>query len=116
MKKHDCSGYVELIKSEEEKDLGVIVDAGLTFSKHIEKQVNKANKIVGLIRRSFTHLDTISMKQLFTSLVRPHLEFENVVWSSMSKKSIKLIEQVQHRATKMIPGLKNYTYEERLKK
>ena len=116
MKKHDCSEYVELAKSEEEKDLGVIVDAGLTFSKHIEKQVNKANKIVGLIRRSFTHLNTISMKQLFTSLVRPHLEFGNVVWSPMSKKSVKLIEQVQHRATKMIPGLKNYTYEERLEK
>ena len=64
-----------------EKDLGVSVDNELKFSKHIEAQVNKANKRLGLIRRSFEFLDAEAMKQLFVAVVRPNLEFGNVVWS-----------------------------------
>ena len=41
--------------------------------------MNKANRIFGLIRRSYQYLDRESMKMLFTALVRPHLEFGNVV-------------------------------------
>ena len=48
---------VTLEPSEVEKDLGVLVDQELKFSKHIEVQVNKANKILGLIRRSYQYLD-----------------------------------------------------------
>ena len=55
------------------------------------------------------------MRLLFTSLVRPHLEFANVVWAPRFVKDKNLIEAVQRRATRMIPELKNFTYEDRLK-
>ena len=35
----------------EENDLGVIIDDKLKFDKHTEAQVNKANKVLGLLRR-----------------------------------------------------------------
>jgi len=41
--------------------------------------VSKANQILGLIGRTFNHLDCQLMKQLFVALVRPHLEYINVV-------------------------------------
>jgi hypothetical protein len=41
---------VELEMSEGEKDIGVLVDRNLSFSKHITQKVNKANRIMGLIR------------------------------------------------------------------
>ena len=41
----------------EEKDLGVTFDPSLKFSKHVGKVANKANRIVGLIRRTFAHMD-----------------------------------------------------------
>ena len=115
MRKHDSDESVELAISYVEKDLGVLVDNDLKFTQHIESQVKKANRLLGLIRRSFTFMDKECMKLLFTSLVRPHLEFGNVAWSPYLEKHIKAIENVQHRATKMIPGLKNKPYEERLK-
>ena len=115
MKKQNSNSRVELSASEYEKDLGVYVDHDLNFSKHIQTQVNKANRLLGLIRRSFTYLDKETMKLLFTSIVRPHLEFGNVAWSPVLKKHVQLIEQVQHRATKIIPGLKGLDYEERLR-
>ena len=55
------------------------------------------------------------MKHLFTAIVRPHLEFANVVWSPKCKKEEELIERVQARATKCVPGLQNVSYENRLK-
>ena len=103
-------------KTNLEKDLGVNIDVQLKFSKHIEIQVNKANKILGMIRRSYEFLDGDSLKILFIALVRPHLEYSNAVWSPRYIKDKKLMERVQRRATKLIPDLKELPYETRLKK
>jgi hypothetical protein len=48
--------------------------------------------------------------------VRPHLEYANSIWNPYKKKHITAIENVQRRATKLIPGFKDLTYKERLKK
>jgi hypothetical protein len=48
---------VELEMSEGEKDIGVLVDRNLSFRKHITQKVNKANSIMGLVRRTYTFLD-----------------------------------------------------------
>ena len=68
-----------------------------------------------MIRRSFTYLDAEVVRTLYTSLVRPSLEYANAVWSPMYKKDAVAIENVQRRATKLVPKLKNLSYEERLK-
>ena len=45
-----------------EKDLGVLINHKLNFSSHIVAQVKQANKTMGLIRRSYTHLDRTSFR------------------------------------------------------
>ena len=40
----------------EEKDLGVHIDSELKFEENISNKVNKANSLVGIIRRTFSHL------------------------------------------------------------
>jgi hypothetical protein len=110
------STYKIIESSKEERDLGILVDMELKFSNHIEKQVNIANRLLGMIRRTYVYLDSEVMKLLFCSLVRPHLEFANCVWSPRFIKDKNLIEAVQRRATKLIPGLKDLTYEERLRR
>ena len=99
-----------------EKDLGVVIDEKLSFESHINEKVNKANMMVGLIRRSFEHLDEETFLVLYKSLVRPVLEYANAVWNPHKKKHINSIENVQKRATKMIPGFGNLSYPDRLKK
>lgn len=106
--------YDYMDKSAAEKDVGVIVDDKLSFVKHIAEKVNKANSICGAIRRSFEYLDCNTFKQLFTALVRPHVEYANTVWSPYKKKDINMLENVQRRATKLVPGLSNMSYKERL--
>jgi len=81
----------------------------------VAKSVSKANQILGLIRRSFTYLDNELMRLLFIALVRPYLEYGNVVWYPFLQKDIQMLEKVQHRATRTVSGLAKLQYEDRLK-
>ena len=100
----------------EEKDLGVIIDMELTFEEHMASKIKKANGIMGLIRRTFSFLDAETFRKLYTSFVRPHLEYANTVWSPFLRKHIKMLESVQERATKLVDGMKSMEYGERLQK
>ena len=62
------------------------------------------------------YLDEHSFLLLYKALVRPHLEYANQIWSPLLKKHEIEIENVQRRATKLIPGFRDLSYEERLKK
>ena len=99
-----------------EKDLGVTVDENLSFEEHIANKIRVANTIVGQIRSSFTFLDGQTFKRLYTSLVRPHIEYAQAVWSPHQEKFIKMLENVQIRATKLVDGIGDLDYTERLKK
>ena len=99
----------------EARDLGVIVDARLSFDNHIASKVSKANSILHLIWRSFTFIDTRMLITMYKSLIRPHLEYANCVWNPLKKKHIVALENVQRRATKLIPSLKDYPYIDRLR-
>ena len=104
-----------MTRTAQERDLGIIWTPDLKFREEIEETVKKANNIVGIVRRSFTYMTATSFKLLFKALVRPHLEYGAPVWNPATLREINRIEGVQRRATKMLPGMKERSYEERLK-
>ena len=83
----------------EEKDLGIIINNELKFHKHRAMVIKKANRILDLIKKSFVNLDTKSLPLLYKSLVRPHLEYGNIIWGPHYKEDQKALEKVQKRAT-----------------
>ena len=99
-----------------EKDLGVYVQDNLKFDKHISLTVNRANRLVGLIKRAFSYLDEETLLVLYKTLIRPILDYGNLIWFPTLKKDIRAIENVQRRVTKIPSQLSNLCYEERLKK
>jgi ribonuclease P/MRP protein subunit RPP40 len=99
----------------EEKDLGVTFDPSLKFSKHIANCASKANKVLGLIRRTFECLDSDMFLVLYKYLVRPHTEYASGVWNPWLKKDIRCLENVQRKATKLVKELRNLGYSDRLK-
>ena len=99
-----------------EKDPGITINNELTFSYHITQAVKKAYQLVGIIRRTFTFLENETFTKLFISLVRPVLEYGYSVWSTNLQYLIEDIENVQCRATKLLPGMYDLDYEDRLKR
>jgi len=98
-----------------EKDFGVLVDQKLFVSHQCALPAQKANCILGCIKRSVASRSSDGILPLCSALVRPHLESCFQLWSPQHKKDRDLLEQVQKRATKMIRGLEHLTYEERLR-
>ena len=107
---HRLEGAV-LESSSAEKDLGVLVDEKVNMSQQCALAAQKANGILGSIRRGVAGRDTKVIVPLYSALVRPHLECP--VWSPQYKKDRELLERVQRRATKMIRGLEHLSYEDR---
>ena len=76
--------------------------------------VKSANRILGMINRTFLYKSEQVILQLYKSLVRPNLEYCIQAWWPHLVKDIQSIENVQHRATRMISSLKGLSYDERL--
>ena len=89
----DDHSRVALSRVQDEKDVGVTFDEDLTFRKDISTRANKANSIMGIIRRTYTYLDPQSFKLLFKSLVRPHLEYGAPIWNSRLKRDITELDK-----------------------
>ena len=111
---YDMAG-VELQNTPCEKDLGVYIDNKLKFHDHVAHAIDKGNKMLGLIKNTFSCLDEETIPKLYKALVRPHLEYRNVIWHPRFEMDKIAVEKVQRRATKLVPELKHLPYEERLK-
>ena len=69
---------------DEEKDLGVLIDDQLKFHRQTASAVKKANRVLGLVKKTFAVLDMQTLPLLYTSLVRGHLEYGNIIWGPFS--------------------------------
>ena len=98
----------------EEKDLGVTIDRDLKFHMHVSKVVDKASKMLGRVIATFTCIDETTLPMLFTTMVRPHLEYGNVIWCPRFRRDKLEVEKIQRRATKLIPNLRSLPYRDRL--
>ena len=91
-----------LQKCEEEKDLGVIFDKDLSFDTHVQKCIKKANQMIGLIKRTFSYFNKDTFLKIYKAMVRPYLEYGNVIWYPRLKRQSIAIERVQRKTAKLL--------------
>ena len=77
-------------------DLGILMDPKLNFNNHVISMVNKAYGVLSFIKRWAKEFsDPYITKQLYTSLVRPILQYGSVVWDPQYAIYSDKIESVQ---------------------
>ena len=108
-------GGTSLSITVKEKDLGVTMNANMKVSEQCIIAASKGNQVLGMIRRNITYKDKSLIVPLYKAIVRPHLEYCIQALSLYLRKDIDMLEKIQKRATKLIPGLRDLRYEERLK-
>lgn len=98
-----------------ERDLGVHISSDLRWRTHINLIVSKANRVLGMLLRTFTSRDDDLWRLLYISLVRPHLEFASPVWNPHLKGDVEALERIQRKATRIPTSMRGLEYEDRLK-
>ncbi len=96
------------------KDVGVTVVSSLKFSQQCKDAAGKANRMLGFINRNISFKTKDVFLPVYTSLVRPHVEYAVQFWATHHAKDIVKLEAAQRRATKMITSLHNKPYNEGL--
>ena len=79
-------------------DLSVITDH--KFHNHSSVAIKKANSVLGLIKRSFAALVKSILPKLYMSMVRPHLEYGNVIGVLILKVIQKLLKRLENEPQK----------------
>ena len=104
------------------KYLGLLLTSDLSWTQRIESPCSKAKQILGLLyRRFYHHSSEQTLRQLYVSLVRPHLEYASPVWDPYLQKDVNLLERIQQFACKLLdqlqlPTLANFRLHMRLSK
>ena len=108
-------GGTILCKTVKEKDLGVTINANMKVTEQCRIAASQGNQILGIIRGNITYKEKGLIVPLYKAIVRPHLEYCIQAWIPYLRKDIYMLEKVQRRTTKLITGLRDISYEDRLK-
>ena len=113
---HRCRLWADLLeRSSAEKDLSVLVGNRMAMSQQCALVAKKVNSILGCIKKSVPCRSREVILHLYSTLVRPHLEYCVQFWIPQFKKDSDLLERVQQRATNAVRGQEYLLYEEMLR-
>ena len=96
------------------RDLGIKISNDMKFALHISEIVRSAFFRLKQLRVSFSCKEIEFQVYMYTTYVRPILEYNTYVWSPHLLKDIDKVESVQRYFTRQLPGLQGSTYRQRL--
>ena len=104
---------IQIVK--EEKALVVVIQDNLLPEKHVDGIFGDTFRMLRNIRIAFHFLDKNMMKKLLTTIIKPKLQYAEVIWFPHKKKQVLKLERIQRIATKMVPDSEELTDEGNLK-
>lgn len=88
------------------KYLGLHITNDLSWNLHINYITNKANRMLGYVRRNFHSAPSSVKLLLFQTLVRSQLDYASSIWDPSTEVLSNQLEMIQNNAARFI--LSNY--------
>ena len=83
----------------------MFLDTKLDFDEHIKGVFNKTSKSIGLIRKPQNFFTRPSLLQIYTSFVRPYLDYGDIIYDKTMIGSFQQKpESIQYNATLATTG------------
>ena len=99
-------GGTILSETVKDEDLWVTMNASMKVSEQCRIAASKGNQVLRMIRKNIKYKDKSLVVPLYKATVIPHLEYCIQAWSPYLRKDIDMLEHIQRRAPKLIPGLR----------
>ena len=96
------------------RDLDVNIDAILKFHSHMNSCMLKANRVLFVIAKSFVNSSSDMLPVLYKSLVRPVLEYDNLLLGSFYIHDQLQIKKVQKRVICLVTKVSDLSYTDHL--
>ena len=102
-----------VVTMSEQKQSGLVLDSKLSFEKHLNEKIIKANKNLGIIKHLSRFLPLRTLDQMFKVLVRSHLNYCDIIYHVPSKQDqfgvtlsylMEKVERIQYQAALAITG------------
>ena len=104
-----------VVKVNEQKHLGLTLEPGLSFEKHLSEKIIKAKKNIGILKHLSKFLPLRTLDQMYKALVRSHLDYCDIIYHlpSITRHPplgrtlcslMEKVERVQYQAALAITG------------
>ena len=95
---------VRIAEVKSHKHLGVTLSSTCSWHDHIQSVKQKAWQRINMMRSFKYILDRKSLEVLYTTFIRPMLEYADVVWDNLTLADEEDLERIQHEAARIISG------------
>ena len=86
------------------KHLGIFLSNDGTWHEHINYITSKAWIRLNVMRKLKFILDRKSLEIIYTSFIRPILEYADIVWDNCTQYEIYALEKIQIEAARIVTG------------
>ena len=95
---------VQIAEVSSHKHLGITISNNLKWDSHVSSIVTKASQRVDILSRLMYKIDRHSLNILYTTFVRPTLEYGDVLLCNLTENQKYNVEMVQKRAGRIVSG------------
>ena len=94
----------QIVEVESHKHLGVILSADCTWHKHKKYITDTAWGRINILRRLKFKLDRKSFEIIYTTFIRPLLEYSVVIWDKCTRYGKQELDKIQNEAARIATG------------
>ena len=113
-------GLDDVMRKDEHKHLGIILDSKRDFKSHIRQAILKARRGIGMIKYLSKQVSRDVLDQIYKLYVRPHLDYGDIIYRRHVPEIIQNVtirlEQTKYSAALAVTGAWRGTNRQKLYK